>query len=85
MTAYQSNGGTLVPLEKIGIKPGWQRLQFFDEEKVKRLADLMRKKTEFPPIQVEKTKDGFLVLDGLHRLSASRQCLFTHIPVQVVP
>jgi ParB-like nuclease domain len=84
MTAYRSNGGTLVPLERVCLKPGWQGPQFLDNEKVKCLADLMRKgETEFPPIQVEETKDWFLVLDGHHRFLASRECSFTHIPVEV--
>jgi hypothetical protein len=87
MTAYQSNEGTLVPLEKIRPKPGWQGPQFFNEEKAKCMADLMlRKETEFPPIEVEETKDGFyLILNGLHRFVASQRCSFTEIPVKIAP
>jgi hypothetical protein len=48
MTAYRSNEGTLVPLEKVRPKPGWQGPHLLDEEKAKRMADLMRKETEFP-------------------------------------
>ena len=84
ITAYESSGGSLVPLEKVRPKTGWQRLPLFEEEKAKRFADLMRQKTEFPPIEVEKAGDEFLVLDGIHRFSASHRCSFTHVPVKVV-
>jgi hypothetical protein len=86
MTAYRSNGGTLVPLTEVHPKPGWQPVLLLQEEKVKCLVDLMmRKASEFEPIQVQKTEDGhYMVLDGYHRFAASQQCLFTHIPVQIV-
>jgi hypothetical protein len=83
MNAYRSNGGTLVPLEKVSVKPGWQGPQFFSEEKAKCFADLMQNDTAFPPIEVQETNDGFWVLNGIHRLSASRKCSFTHIPVEI--
>jgi hypothetical protein len=85
MTSYKSNGGTLVPLEKVKLKPGWQGPQFFSDEKAKSIAKQMRAGAEFAPIEVEKTEDCFLVLDGHHRLAASQQCSFTEIPVTVVP
>lgn len=85
MTSYKSNGGTLVPLEKVQLKPGWQGPQFFSEQKANSMADLMRAGTEFAPIEVEETKDCFFVLDGHHRFAASKRCSFTEIPVKIVP
>jgi ParB-like chromosome segregation protein Spo0J len=85
MNAYCSNGGTLVPLTRVRPKPGWQSPLFLQEEKLKSLVDLMQNKSEFEPIQVQKTEDGFYeVLDGHQRFIASQRCSFTHIPVEII-
>jgi ParB-like chromosome segregation protein Spo0J len=48
------------------------------------LIDLMLNESEFEPIQVQETEDGFyMVLDGHHRFIASQRCSFTHIPVEI--
>lgn len=83
MSAYSSSKGTLVPLAQVRPKPGWQPLLFLQEEKLKSLVDLMQQKSQFEPIQVQKTEDGFYeVLDGYHRFIASQRCSFSHIPVE---
>ena len=84
MTAYNCNEATLVPLEKVSVRPGWQGAQFMDPEKVKCFVAAMQNGAEFPPIQVGRTTDdGYWVMDGHHRFSASHQCLFTEIPVKI--
>ena len=86
MSAYRSNGGTLVSLKEVRLKPGWQPLLLLQDEKVKCFVDLMQKDCEFAPIQVEEKEGGFyIVLDGHHRFVASHQCSFTHIPVDITP
>ena len=85
MSAYRSNGGALVSLTRVRPKPGWQPLLFLQEEKLKSMIDLMQNESEFEPIQVQETEDGFyLVLDGQHRFIASQRCSFTHIPVEII-
>jgi ParB-like chromosome segregation protein Spo0J len=84
MTAYRSNAGTLVPLTALRVTQ--QPILYYDEDKIKRYADLMQKDTEFPPIEVsDDGKGGYTVWQGHHRVQASRRCSFTHIPVVIIP
>jgi ParB-like nuclease family protein len=86
MSAYRSNGGTLVPLAEVRLKPGWQSILLLEDKKVKCFVDLMQKDCEFAPIQVQEKEGGFyFVLDGHHRFVASQRCSFTHIPVDITP
>jgi ParB-like chromosome segregation protein Spo0J len=84
MTAYCSNGGILVPLEKVrGIS---QPILYFEEDKLDRFVALMKGNQEFPPIQVQEQEgDYYKVMDGHHRFVASQRCSFTEIPVEIIP
>jgi ParB-like nuclease domain len=83
MSAYRSNGGTLVLLT--ALRGVTQRPLYLQEEKVNCFVDLMQKDCELPPIQVQDKDGGFyVVLDGHHRFAASQRCLFTHIPVEII-
>jgi hypothetical protein len=87
MTAYRSTSGTLVHLDRVRPKPGWQSVHLLNEEKVQCMMDLMlRKESEFPPIEVEEIGGGssYFILDGHHRVSASQRCSFTEIPIKIV-
>jgi ParB-like chromosome segregation protein Spo0J len=85
MSAYRSNGGTLVPLTEIRVNATWQPILYLEDEKIKCLVDLMQKDCEFAPIQVQEKERGFyIVLDGHHRFVASQRCSFTHVPVEIV-
>jgi ParB-like chromosome segregation protein Spo0J len=84
MTAYRSNGGILVPLEK--VRSISQPILYFEEDKLDRFVDLMKENQEFPPIQVQEQDDGYYkVMNGHHRFVASHRCSFTEIPVEIIP
>ncbi len=80
MSAYRSNGKTLVPLT--ALHRVTQPPLLMQPEKVECFADLMRKGCEFAPVLVREEEGGiYVVFDGHHRTAASRHCSFTHIPV----
>ena len=82
MTAYRSNGGVLVPVTSVRLS---QPILYFEEDKLVRLVNLMKKGCELPPIQVQEQDCGFYqVFDGHHRLAASHRCAFTEIPAEIV-
>jgi len=82
MSAYRSNGGTLVPLTALRL---WgQSPLLLESEKVERFTDSMRQGHEFPPVQVRKEGEIYHLQDGYHRQQASYQCSFTHIPVEII-
>jgi hypothetical protein len=81
MSAYRSNGGTLVPLT--ALRMTHQRPVLLQPEKIKRFADLMKKGHEFPPVLVREEGEAYELFDGYHRQQASHQCSFTHIPVEI--
>jgi ParB-like chromosome segregation protein Spo0J len=86
MSAYRSNGGTLVPLSRVRPKPDWQSPLHLREETIKSYVDLMQKGSEVAPTEVQEEKDGsYLILNGYHRFVASKRCSFTHIPVEIIP
>lgn len=83
MSAYRSEGGTLVPMTSLRMT--FQSPLYLGPEKVKRYADLMRKGCAFPPVEVRKVgDDAYELLQGHHRQQASHQCSFTHIPVVII-
>jgi ParB-like nuclease family protein len=83
MSAYRSNGGTLVPLT--AVRSVTQGPLYLQDDKVNCFVDLMQKDCEFPPIQVQEIEGGFYkVLNGHHRFAASHRCSFTHIPVEII-
>jgi hypothetical protein len=82
MSAYRSNGGTLVPLAALHMTQ--QSPLLLDTEKVKLFADLMKNGHEFPPVEVSKEGEVYTLWQGYHRQQASYQCGFTHIPVKIV-
>jgi hypothetical protein len=83
MSAYRSEGGTLVPMASLRMT--FQQPLLLDAEKAKRYADLMQKGHAFPPVQVRKVDgDAYELLQGYHRQQASHQCSFTHIPVDII-
>jgi ParB-like nuclease family protein len=86
MSAYRSNGGTLVPLAEVRVDATWQSPLYLEDEKVKRFVDLMQKGCELPPIKVSEKQGGcYVVREGHHRFVASQKCSFTHIPVEIIP
>jgi hypothetical protein len=62
-----------------------QSLLLLQPEKVELFADLMKGGHEFPPVQVSKKGEVYVLWNGYHRQQASVRCLFTHIPVEIVP
>jgi ParB-like chromosome segregation protein Spo0J len=82
MSAYICKRGTLVPLS--ALRMSFQSPLLLDPNKVTAFANFMRKGEEFPPVTVRKDGNAYELLDGYHRQQASHQCVFTHIPVEIV-
>ncbi len=71
MSAYRSNGGTLVPLTALRMTQ--QPPLFLQREKVELFADLMKKGHKFPPVLVRKEGEVYILLEGYHRQQASHR------------
>jgi len=50
---------------------------------VSRYYNAMKTGAKFPPIVVAKTARGYILIDGRHRLDATRGCKITHIQAEV--
>ncbi len=59
------------------------RLRPFAEAEVQALVDLIAEFGQTTPILVRRKKTGFVLVDGLHRLEATRRAGLTTIPVRV--
>ena len=72
---------TDLPIGDIRLEP--TRLRGVAEAEVDALGDLIREFGQTTPILVRRKKAGFFLVDGLHRLEATRRCGLTTIPVRV--
>ena len=62
-----------------------QNILYYDTETIKRYVDRMQKGDEIDPIEVSDDGGGvYTVWQGHHRVRASHQCSFTHIPAVVI-
>lgn len=59
-----------------------QRLRPFAEAEVLALVDLIAEFGQTTPILVRRTKKGFVLVDGLHRLEATKRSSLETIPVR---
>lgn len=72
---------TITELSVAEITVG-QRLRPFSEAEVLALVDLMAEFGQTTPIIVRRTKKGFVLVDGLHRLEATKRSGLETIPVR---
>lgn len=72
---------TVTELPVAEIKVG-SRLRPFAEAEVLALVDLIAEFGQTTPILVRRKKDGFVLVDGLHRLEATKRSALETIPVR---
>ena len=72
---------TVTDLPVADIKVG-SRLRPFAEAEVLALVDLIAEFGQTTPILVRRKKDGFYLVDGLHRLEATKRSVLETIPVR---
>lgn len=71
---------TELPVSEIIIG---ERIRPFSEVEVLALVDLIREFGQTTPILVRRTKSGYELVDGLHRLEATKRAGLETIPVRV--
>lgn len=55
-----------------------------EPERLKRVKDAIENGVNLPPVKVQKTPGGYLVVDGNHRLQAARELNLEKVPVVIV-
>ena len=71
---------TSLPINDIAV--GTDRLRSASEAEVAALVDLITEFGQTTPILVRRKKSGFVLVDGLHRLEATRRVGLSDIPVR---
>jgi ParB family transcriptional regulator, chromosome partitioning protein len=71
---------TSLPISEITV--GTDRLRGASEAEVAALVDLIHEFGQTTPILVRRKKSGFVLVDGLHRLEATRRAGLGDIPVR---
>lgn len=73
-----------IPLSKVIPDPNQPR-KYFEEVKIDRLVKSIEKNGIINPLIVEKTKEGYLIVDGERRFRAAKAAGFKEVPVVVKP
>lgn len=73
---------TITEMAVADIQVG-ERARPFSEPEVAALVDLISEFGQTTPILIRRTKAGFALVDGLHRLEATKRSELTTIPVRV--
>jgi len=72
-----------IPLERIRLSSYHQSLHL-DPAKLEKAARRARTMGIVPPIQVRRTRDGYLLVDGLYRLRAAETLGWERVPAMIV-
>jgi len=75
---------TELPIDQIVFLPEIYPRSLVDRERVTLFAELMTYGQVFPPLRVTKNGDGYILLDGKHRLDALKAIGKTTAAIEVV-
>lgn len=78
------NQSNIIELEVSKISPNEkQPRQYFDENRLVELSDSLKKHGMLQPVVVQKTKDGYILIDGERRYRAAKMSKMKVIPAIV--
>ncbi len=74
-----------IPIDKIVWDQGIYPREATDQDVVERYMEAMKAGAEFPAIVVVRLEDGYLLLDGNHRVHAAKRLKRKEIIAQILP